>query len=174
MKALLSAGLGAALLAATAAAAQTVPCSLVDAARVKAMFPSTQLPIAADTPGMLHPRDAPGLPVPLRIDQCTSAMTAAGAIGFRLGLITVPRELTAAEWAAVGKALDHAEPMLSPAPQCARAQEPTQRGGTLHSVSCGHTRGRHRVEISFEHEQAARLPSTDAVRSLVEAAFARL
>jgi hypothetical protein len=163
------------LLAATPAAhAQSNACALVDAARVRAMTPGFVPPLAADAPVNLLPRDLPGLPVPLRVQQCTSGMSAAGAIGFRLGLLTAPRELSAAEWAAAGKALDHAEPMLSTAPQCERMQEATKRGGTLHSAMCGHTRGRHRLEIGFEHPNAAQLPSPEAIRSLLADALARL
>jgi hypothetical protein len=167
------------LLAATAAAhAQPNACALVDAARVRALTPGFVPPLSADAPVNLLPRDLPGLPVPLRVEQCTSVMSAAGAIGFRLGLLTAPRELSAAEWAAVGKALDHAEPMLSAAPQCETMQEATKRGGTLHSALhsavCGQTRGRHRLEIGFEHPNAAQLPSPEAIRSLLVAALARL
>lgn len=166
--------LGALGLAAGSAAAQPAPCALVDVARVRAIAPGFVPPLVADAPGTLAPRDLPGLPVPLRLDQCTSAMTAAGAISFRLTVLTVPRALTAAEWAAVGKALDHAEPMLSAAPQCSVEQQSTKHSGTLHSAGCGQTRGRHRVEISFEHPQAAQLPPVEQIRALLAAAMARL
>lgn len=102
--------------------AQPAPCALVDPARVRSLAPAFAPPLVADAAGALTPSELPGLPVPLRLDQCTSAMTAAGAISFRLTLLSAPRELSAAEWVAVGKALDHAEPMLSAAPQCSVKQ----------------------------------------------------
>jgi hypothetical protein len=159
---------------AAAGAAPAAPCALVDLARVRALAPEVTGALATDAPGTLLPRDLPGLPVPLRIDQCTSAAGAGGAIGFRLGLITAPRELSNAEWAAVGRALDHAEPMHAAAPQCAVESEPRRQGGTLHTAMCGQTRGRYRLEISFEHIHAARLPPLEAVRGLLAAAMARL
>lgn len=150
------------------------PCHLVEPARVQALAPHRVLPLHADEPGTLSPRDLPGLPVAVRIEQCTSAAGAGGAIGFRIGLITVPRELTAAEWAAVGRALDHAEPMHPGTPQCAVGSEPGRSGGPLHTTMCGQTRGRYRVEIGFEHRDATRLPSQEAVRGLLADALSRL
>lgn len=162
------------LAAAASHAAQASPCALVDAARVRAMAPWVTGALVPDAPGTLSPRELPALPVPLRIDQCTSGASAGGAIGFRLGLITVPRELSSAEWAAVGRALDHAEPMQPGAPQCAVESEPRRTGGTLHTAMCGQTRGRHRLEIGFEHVNPGQLPSLDAVRGLLAATMARL
>ncbi len=162
------------LTAGAAHAAPVSPCALVDAARVRAVAPGVTSALVADAPGTLSPRELPGLPVPLRIDQCTSGASAGGAIGFRLGLITVPRELSSAEWDAVGRALDHAEPMQPGAPQCAVESEPRRTGGTLHTAMCGQTRGRHRVEIGFEHINPGQLPPLDAVRGLLAATMARL
>ncbi len=116
----------------------------------------------------------PGLPVRLRIEQCTSAAGAGGAIGFRLGLIVAPRELSAAEWAAVGRALDLAAPLQPGTAPCAVESEPRRQGGTLHTSMCGQTRGRYRLEIGFEHREASRLPSRGAVRALLGAAMSRL
>lgn len=162
----------AALAASAAAAPPAGPCALVDPARVQSMLPGTLLPLFADAPGTLQPREVPGLPVPLRLDQCTSAMGSSGAIGFRLGLLTAPRELTAVEWAAVGRALDHAEPMQGVT--CGTDSQATRQGGRLHTAGCGQTRGRHRVEIGFEHERAAALPKADAIRALLQQALSRL
>jgi hypothetical protein len=161
---------------ALSAAAETAggPCALVDAARLRALAPDLTLPLAADAPGTLNPRDLPGLPVPLQLAQCTSAMARSGAVGFRLQVLTLPRELSAAEWAATGRALGHDTPLQARAPQCGTDDQPSRQGTTLHTASCGQTRGRHRVEISFEHEQAARLPAADAIRALLAQVLARL
>jgi hypothetical protein len=174
----LNTGLPAALLALVVGSAQAAPppspCTLVDPARVRALAPGLAGTLSADEPGTLTPRELPALPVALRLDQCTSAQAADGAIGFRLGLLTAPRELSPAEWAAVARALDHAGPMAPSAAQCELLSEPRRKGGALHTASCGQTRGRHRMDIGFEHTHPAQLPSLDAVRSLLAAALARL
>jgi hypothetical protein len=166
------------MLAVPMAWAQPAPCSLLDAAALRAAAPRMAAglgPMVADAPGTLGPAELPGLPATLTLAQCHAPVDRAGAVPIRLVLLAAPRALSVAEWQAVHRALDPDEPAPASAASCSRQAQPRKAGGQLlHEAGCGQTQGRWLVEISFESADVSQLPADTAIRSLLAAALARL
>jgi hypothetical protein len=161
------------VLGAASGIACATPCALLDLAALRAAAPGVLGPLQADAPGRLDARAVPGLPVALELQQCTGAVTRAGAVTVRLALLSAPRALTAPEWQAVARALDAGE-ALAPAGVVCERQSPSTRSGQIHETGCSQARGRSQVSLSFEHQDAARLPDEATVRRLLAGVMARL
>jgi hypothetical protein len=104
-------------------------------------------------------------------------MRRSGAIGFRAGLVTAARALSAAEWDRTERALDEgqAPPPGTPGRRCWRGEAGVRGGVRLHEAGCQAVIGSRRlVSVSFEHEQADLLPAEPALLAVLERLVAQL
>ncbi len=165
--------------------APSAVCALLTPAEIAAVSAQARGPFTAEQPGRLTPKEVPGLPTALRIEQCIAPLTAAGAVSFRLGMLTAERPLTAAQWKLAEKSLDDKEP-TAPAKSVQigknacwqhawRAQVGVARKEVmLNEVACAWQGGQQQLTLGFEHEDASKLPTAAAVSVLLDNATSRL
>jgi hypothetical protein len=166
----------------TAARAQKPagPCQLFTAADLAALAPAANGRLVADEAGALTPAQLPGLPSKLSIEQCISSpVRPSGAVPARIGLLTVEREASAADWKKIEKLLDDSDPKSAAGPAAPpkvhgaatcwqHSWSPKEGSKTrLHEVACSQTKGRRQLTLGFEHEDASKLPPTDKVAALL-------
>lgn len=154
-------------------------CSLLSPQEITATAAHAAGKLSPDAPVRLTPKEVPGLPSALQMDQCVGEVRASGAVAARINLITAGRDLSAAEWQRAEKALEDpkdartgAAPQKIADAQCFQHTWTTRR--TVHEVTCFRTLGPHHVSVGFEHEDRAKLPPAAKVAELLGKAVARL
>lgn len=159
-------------------------CDLVTPAEVTQVARAVRGPFTEDSVGEVTPAQVKGLPVALKLRQCSSVANADGVIGWRIGTLTAPRALSAAEWKAVEAAVDdkgdaHPQDVERRIGdhrcwQMTRPLEGLRRGKQQTDVGCAAERGRHHLTVEFGDTDKSRLPTLQQVSELLAKAAARL
>jgi hypothetical protein len=163
-----------------ASAQSAAACKLLTLQEVSTVAGVAAGTLHYDAPTVVNPQAATKLPATIMVEQCHGDIRASGAVTLRIGLVVAKRSLSDAEWQQVDKALEEPEDQVKPTrmqiingAKCWVDSQKLKKV-TLHSAGCSIAKQRHLLDVSFEHEDASKLPDLSKVRELLARAEKRL